>query len=207
MLFSILQVCLSFLRDRKCGYIMDTCIKKERLDTVWWPAFLGRKEVQFMMDKSAAQLIYQSGRLEDTQKLAAALAKLTRSGSVLVLDGDLGAGKTAFSQAFARALGVEGYVNSPTFTIIKEYQGRIPLYHMDVYRLSQDEADELGLDEYFFGDGVTLVEWGTLIDELLPQNRLHIYIEVSGETERVIYLYGQGEPYSLWTEKLKENGV
>jgi tRNA threonylcarbamoyladenosine biosynthesis protein TsaE len=154
-----------------------------------------------------AQMIFKSNRLEDTQQLAGRLAELAGPGSVLVLDGDLGAGKTAFSQAFARAFGVEEHVNSPTFTIIKEYEGRLPFYHMDVYRLSEDEADELGLDEYFYGEGVTLVEWGSLIDELLPEARLHLFMEVLDADERHIYIYGQGAPYEQWAADLKENGV
>lgn len=159
------------------------------------------------MDKGIAQLVVEAGSLEDTARLAAKLAELAAGGTVIVLDGDLGAGKTAFSQAFAKSLGVKQQVNSPTFTIIKEYAGRLPFYHMDVYRLSLDEADELGLDEYFYGEGVTLVEWGSLIDELLPEARLHLYIEVSGDTSRIIYIYGQGEPYQAWIGSLKENGV
>ncbi|ANS77034.1 tRNA threonylcarbamoyladenosine biosynthesis protein TsaE [Paenibacillus yonginensis] len=159
------------------------------------------------MNKTSAQLVYRAGRLEDTQRLAARLAGLAAPGTVIVLDGDLGAGKTAFSQAFAKALAVKEQVNSPTFTIIKEYAGRLPFYHMDVYRLSLEEADELGLDDYFFGDGVTLVEWGSLIEELLPDSRIHLYMEVAESGERQIYIYGQGEPYRAWSADLKENGV
>ncbi|WP_223068128.1 tRNA (adenosine(37)-N6)-threonylcarbamoyltransferase complex ATPase subunit type 1 TsaE [Paenibacillus caui] len=159
------------------------------------------------MDKQSAQLVFTAGHLEDTKRLAARLADLSLPGTVIVLDGDLGAGKTAFSQAFAKAMNVKDQVNSPTFTIIKEYEGSLPFYHMDVYRISPEEADELGLDEYFYGEGVTVVEWGSLIDELLPEARLHLYIEVSGPQERLIYVYGQGEPYETWAESLKENGV
>ncbi|MBJ8193242.1 tRNA (adenosine(37)-N6)-threonylcarbamoyltransferase complex ATPase subunit type 1 TsaE, partial [Bacillus cereus] len=89
----------------------------------------------------------------------ARLADWIQPGTVIALDGDLGAGKTRFSQALARAIGVPDVVNSPTFTIIKEYEGTtLPFYHMDVYRLSIEEADELGLDDYFFGQGLTVVE-------------------------------------------------
>lgn len=176
-----------------------------RLD-VQQAAELGRKAVR-EMDKSSAQLVYEAHSLQDTEKLAGQLAEMAGAGTVIVLDGDLGAGKTAFSQAFARGLGVQEHVNSPTFTIIKEYEGRLPFHHMDVYRLSVDEADGLGLDEYFYGDGVSLVEWGSLIEELLPEDRLHLYIEVSGETSRIIYIYGQGEPYRTWSGRVKENGV
>ncbi|KKO51031.1 tRNA (adenosine(37)-N6)-threonylcarbamoyltransferase complex ATPase subunit type 1 TsaE [Paenibacillus sp. DMB20] len=153
------------------------------------------------------QYRFSSKSPADTERLASWLAKKAQPGTVIGLDGDLGAGKTAFSQSFAKHLGVAGVVNSPTFTIIKEYEGRLPLYHMDVYRLSVDEADELGLDEYFFGEGVCLVEWSRLITELLPGEYLHILIETTGESERLITVTGIGESYGQWCHDLNENGV
>jgi tRNA threonylcarbamoyladenosine biosynthesis protein TsaE len=138
---------------------------------------------------------YRSYSLQDTEQLAAAIAASSTAGMVIGLDGDLGAGKTAFSQRYARHLGVEGIVNSPTFTIIKEYEGRLPLYHMDVYRISFEEADELGLDEYFYGQGVCLVEWSSIIADLMPPRHLHIYMETAGPEERLITVTGTGEPY------------
>lgn len=150
---------------------------------------------------------YRAASLEDTALLAQRLASLMEPGAVLGLDGDLGAGKTAFSQAVARALGVREIVNSPTFTIIKEYEGeQLPFYHMDVYRLSLEEADELGLDDYFYGNGVTLVEWASLIEDILPPERLNILIahEDNGRSFRLIPM---GEPYRAWCRQLKENGV
>src|SRR5690348_4111638 len=97
---------------------------------------------------------FQADNEQDTARLAEQLSGFLDEGTVLALDGDLGAGKTAFSQALARALGVRETVNSPTFTIIKEYQSRqCPLYHMDVYRITLKEAEDLGLDEYFYGEG------------------------------------------------------
>nr|WP_246246197.1 tRNA (adenosine(37)-N6)-threonylcarbamoyltransferase complex ATPase subunit type 1 TsaE [Paenibacillus lemnae] len=145
--------------------------------------------------------------MQDTKTLAAWLAQAAEPGTVIGLDGDLGAGKTAFSQYFASSLGVSGIVNSPTFTIIKEYEGRLPLYHMDVYRLSVDEADGLGLDEYFYGEGVCLVEWSTLITELLPEEYLHIQLENRGAEERLITVTGYGSTYGGWCRDLNENGV
>lgn len=132
----------------------------------------------------------------DTVSLAERLGGRAEPGMVLALDGDLGAGKTRFAQAFARALGVTETVNSPTFTIIKEYEGRVcPFYHMDVYRITPEEADELGLDEYFFGDGVTLVEWASRIGPLLPPERLHLQLTVTGPASRVITARPVGERY------------
>lgn len=138
---------------------------------------------------------YRSYSLQDTELLAAAVAAASTAGMVIGLDGDLGAGKTAFSQRYARHLGVQGIVNSPTFTIIKEYEGRLPLYHMDVYRISLQEADELGLDEYFYGRGICLMEWSSIIQELMPPGHLHIYMETAGPDERLITVTGIGEPY------------
>ncbi|RAV20281.1 tRNA (adenosine(37)-N6)-threonylcarbamoyltransferase complex ATPase subunit type 1 TsaE [Paenibacillus contaminans] len=151
---------------------------------------------------------YQANSLEETKLLAAALAARLEAGTVVALDGDLGAGKTTFSQAIAAAMGVPGVVNSPTFTIIKEYEGRsLPLYHMDVYRLSLLEADELGLDDYFYGDGVTLVEWASLIEPMLPEERIAIYIETDGPAERTFRLTAYGRKYADWCAGLKENGL
>ncbi|MEF3313422.1 tRNA (adenosine(37)-N6)-threonylcarbamoyltransferase complex ATPase subunit type 1 TsaE [Paenibacillus sp. GYB004] len=151
---------------------------------------------------------YESNNEEQTAKLAEALSAMMEAGTVVALDGDLGAGKTRFSQSVARALGVPGVVNSPTFTIIKEYEGdRLPFYHMDVYRISEDEADELGLDDYFYGEGVTLVEWAELIRNLLPPDRLAIYISHAGETRRVMELRPYGARYNQWCNQLKENGI
>ncbi|TJY42942.1 tRNA (adenosine(37)-N6)-threonylcarbamoyltransferase complex ATPase subunit type 1 TsaE [Cohnella pontilimi] len=139
----------------------------------------------------------------DTAAFAAELAGRAGTGTVLALDGDLGAGKTRFAQAFAAALGVPGVVNSPTFTIIKEYEGgRLPFYHMDVYRLSLPEADELGLDEYFHGEGVTLVEWASLIEPLLPAERLHLLLEYTGPTSRRLRCRPVGEQYAAWCREM-----
>ncbi|XID96270.1 tRNA (adenosine(37)-N6)-threonylcarbamoyltransferase complex ATPase subunit type 1 TsaE [Paenibacillaceae bacterium WGS1546] len=143
------------------------------------------------------------GSVEETVAFAEALARLASPGTVLALDGDLGAGKTRFAQAFAQALGVKELVNSPTFTIIKEYEGEtLPFYHMDVYRLSMEEADELGLDEYFHGEGVTLVEWASIIEPLLPEERLHLRIETTGSESRAIRCRPIGSPYEEWCRQL-----
>ncbi|ALS25302.1 MULTISPECIES: tRNA (adenosine(37)-N6)-threonylcarbamoyltransferase complex ATPase subunit type 1 TsaE [Paenibacillus] len=150
---------------------------------------------------------YRSRSVGDTSRLAERLASLFIPGTVLTLDGELGAGKTTFSQSVAKAIGVKEIVNSPTFTIIKEYEGeRFPFYHMDVYRLSAEEADELGLDEYFYGQGVTLIEWASIIEDLLPPERLAVRIEHDGEQGRRFQLIPYGEPYEEWCLKLKENG-
>ncbi|SFA96510.1 tRNA threonylcarbamoyladenosine biosynthesis protein TsaE [Cohnella sp. OV330] len=139
----------------------------------------------------------------DTVRFAERLADLCVPGALIALDGDLGAGKTRFAKAFAAGLGVPGMVNSPTFTIVKEYEGgRLPLYHMDVYRLSIEEADELGLDEYFEGKGVSLVEWASLVEPLLPPERLHIRLELTGPESRLASCEPIGARYEAWCREL-----
>ena len=152
--------------------------------------------------------VFDSESEADTGRLAERIGKLLQPGAVIALDGDLGAGKTRFSQSVAKAIGVADVVNSPTFTIIKEYQGaQFPLYHMDVYRLSREEEEELGLDEYFFGDGVTLVEWASRIGDLLPERHLSVRIRDLGGQRREFELTPYGQPYTDWCKILKENGT
>ncbi|MFC4779601.1 tRNA (adenosine(37)-N6)-threonylcarbamoyltransferase complex ATPase subunit type 1 TsaE [Paenibacillus sp. GCM10023252] len=158
------------------------------------------------MGKEIGQAVWLAESEQDTVRLAERLAAWAQAGDMLALDGDLGAGKTRFSSAYAKALGVPGVVNSPTFTIIKEYTGsKLPLYHMDVYRLSLDEADELGLDEYFYGEGVTIVEWASLIEELLPEERLQLFIEHLGGDSRRIRMTGIGQRYAQWCQALSRD--
>lgn len=131
---------------------------------------------------------------EETARFAGRLAEHLKGGDVLALEGDLGAGKTTFTKGLAKGLGVTRTVNSPTFTIIKEYQGRLPLYHMDVYRVSESEED-LGFDEYFAGEGVTVVEWAHLIKNQLPEELLSIYIYRMDDYSRRFVLEAHGDRY------------
>ncbi|MBU9723680.1 MULTISPECIES: tRNA (adenosine(37)-N6)-threonylcarbamoyltransferase complex ATPase subunit type 1 TsaE [Bacillaceae] len=135
-----------------------------------------------------------SHALEETQGLAEQLAERLQPGDVITLEGDLGAGKTSFTKGLAKGLGITRNVNSPTFTIIKEYKGRLPLYHMDAYRI-EDEYEDFGLEEYFEGEGITVVEWPSMISEQLPSEKLAITIEHSGETERKLRFQPQGEHF------------
>ena len=131
----------------------------------------------------------------ETISLAENLESEHFPGMVICLNGELGSGKTVFTKAFASALGISDDVTSPTFNIIKEYQsGELPLYHMDVYRVD-GKVDELGLDEYFDGDGVTIVEWADMIADHLPKERLDITIKVTGEDTRVFVLKPYGRVY------------
>lgn len=112
---------------------------------------------------------------------------------VICLNGDLGSGKTLFTKGFAHAMGIDE-VTSPTFTIIKEYVGELPLYHMDVYRLEENK-ENIGIEEYFDKGGVTIIEWSEMIKNILPEERLDIKIKITGENTRVLTLIPHGEKY------------
>lgn len=115
----------------------------------------------------------------ETRAFGESLGKTAKPGTVYTLTGDLGVGKTVLTQGFAKGLGVTEYVNSPTFTIVQEYEdGRLPFYHFDVYRIGDiEEMDEIGYEDYFYGEGVCLIEWAELIEELLPEKRMALRIE------------------------------
>lgn len=139
--------------------------------------------------------------LEETQQLAHKLATLLTPPDVLTLEGDLGAGKTTFTQALAKGLGITRTVNSPTFTIIKQYEGTFPFNHLDVYRLA-DSDEDLGWDELFYGDAISVIEWAHLIEEDLPKERLEIRILHTGDTSRKIVFNPIGERYEKICEAI-----
>lgn len=145
--------------------------------------------------------------LKDTQKIGEAIGLSLMPGGVVCLDGDLGAGKTTLTQSIAAALGVREYVTSPTFTIIKEYEGRLRLCHMDVYRIdSPDDMYDLGFDEYIYSDGVTVIEWSDKIKDMLPSDRVDIIIDrAEGQDHRVLAVSGRGRQYEATVEALKSN--
>lgn len=124
-------------------------------------------------------IVKESDSREDTYRIGRELGEQAVLGQVFCFFGDLGVGKTIFSQGFAKGLGVDDIVNSPTFTIVKEYDnGRLPLYHFDVYRIGDvDEMEEIGYNEMVYGDGVCLIEWANLIEEILPDHYQKITIE------------------------------
>ena len=149
------------------------------------------------------EIVFNTHSPEETAKLAYRLGQIATQGTVITLEGDLGAGKTTFTKGLAKGLGIERNVNSPTFTIIKEYKGRLPLYHMDVYRV-EDAFEDLGFDEYFEGQGVTVVEWAHLIEDQLPSELLSIQILYAGENERRIVLIPKGEKYVQLCKEIQE---
>lgn len=108
------------------------------------------------------------------------LGRLLEAGDIVILTGDLGAGKTAFTKGIARGLEIGQMIKSPTYTIVREYEGRLPLYHLDVYRIG-DDPDSIDLDDFLYGDGVTVIEWGELLDATLLDDYLTVLIEKSGD--------------------------
>lgn len=124
-------------------------------------------------------MVYETNAPEETFALAKQLGEAAEPGMVFTLTGDLGVGKTVFAQGLAEGLGITEPINSPTFTIVQVYdEGRLPFYHFDVYRIGDvEEMDEIGYEDYFYGDGVCLIEWAELIEEILPGRRTQILIE------------------------------
>lgn len=124
-------------------------------------------------------MVIESFCPEDTFALGQKIGELVKPGTVISLVGDLGVGKTVFTQGLAKGLGITEPVNSPTFTIVQVYDGgRLPFYHFDVYRIGDvEEMEEIGYEDYFYGEGVTLIEWSNLIEEILPKQRTEIVIE------------------------------
>lgn len=130
----------------------------------------------------------------DTMELAQNIESEKFKNMVICLDGELGSGKTVFTKAFAQAMEVKDAVTSPTFTIIKEYEGDMPLYHMDVYRLDGN-TDGVGIEEYFNASGVVIIEWASTIKDILPSERLDIKFVSIGENKRSIHLIPHGKKY------------
>lgn len=142
--------------------------------------------------------------LKDTENIGKIISRCLEKGTVLCLDGDLGVGKTALTQFIAREFGVDEYITSPTFTIIKEYDGRLPFYHMDVYRIdSEDDMYDLGYDEYIYSEGVTIIEWSHKINGILPDERINIEIQRLDDTSRIMTIDGKGKVHDRLSEELK----
>ena len=143
---------------------------------------------------------------DETRDIGRSLGQAAQAGDIFLLTGSLGAGKTCLTQGIAWGLGVEGYARSPTFVIATRYRGRLTLHHVDLFRIrDSDEAWDLGLEEYLYGDDVCVVEWADRAAELFPQESLWIGLEFgAGETERVITIEAAIEqPYTRLLETLK----
>lgn len=145
--------------------------------------------------------------LGETKKFGIKLGKLLNSGDILCLNGDLGAGKTTLTKSIGLGLGVIDYITSPTFALINEYEGRVKVYHFDVYRLENvEDLYDLGFDEYFYGNGVSIIEWADRIEKLLPKERIALDIEKGKNIdERIISITGYGNRYIEVLKELERN--
>ena len=138
---------------------------------------------------------------DDTIELAQNIESEKFPNMVICLNGELGSGKTVFAKAFAKADGISENITSPTFTIIKEYEGELKLFHMDVYRLS-DIKQDIGIEEYFTKKGVCIIEWSDLIEDILPKNRLDIKIKIVDEDTRQFVITPHGKKYEDLCERV-----
>ncbi|RVU55054.1 tRNA (adenosine(37)-N6)-threonylcarbamoyltransferase complex ATPase subunit type 1 TsaE [Anaerosphaera multitolerans] len=142
--------------------------------------------------------------VEETKVFGIKLGKLLRPGDVICLNGDLGAGKTTLTKSIGEGMGIEDYITSPTFTIINEYYGPVNLYHFDTYRLeTEEDIFYMGFDEYFYGDGVCIVEWADKIKEALPEDYLELNIKRKTGEERIIDIVAVGLRSQELLEELK----
>jgi tRNA threonylcarbamoyladenosine biosynthesis protein TsaE len=153
---------------------------------------------------SAAGLVKVTRSDEETRRFGAVIGANVCPGDIILLTGTLGAGKTCLTQGIARGLDIDDYVSSPTFVLVREHQGRLPLYHADLYRLDDiREIAMLGMDEYFYGRGVTVVEWAEKGEGVLPLECLHIGLNVIDDNTRQLSLDAAGERHG---ELLREIG-
>lgn len=162
-----------------------------------------------MIDGPAIHLTFISGDPEETHRMGRILGETLTEGALVALIGELGAGKTCMTGGIARGLGIhEGYrITSPTFTLINEYPGRLNLVHLDVYRLSgSSDLTDLGYEEYFFGKGVTVIEWAEKIQDVLPENTLYITLTYLDQSQRRIEVSGDEAQVTAIKNALKNGG-
>ncbi|MGB5823382.1 MAG: tRNA (adenosine(37)-N6)-threonylcarbamoyltransferase complex ATPase subunit type 1 TsaE [Proteocatella sp.] len=143
--------------------------------------------------------------VEKTIRLGEMLGRMLKSKDIICLDGDLGAGKTHFSKGVALGLEIEEDITSPTFTIVQEYEGRLPLYHFDTYRIAHsEEMYNIGFDDYLNKEGVIIIEWSKLIEAVLPEDRIDIEISYAPEGGRYFEFVAHGQRHELLLEELKQ---
>lgn len=153
-------------------------------------------------------MVISSKNTAETIRIGRDIGGLLRPGDVVALVGELGAGKTQFIKGLAEGAGVgkSTYVSSPSFTLINEYPGRVPFYHVDLFRLEQEkEAEELGLEDYFQGGGITAVEWADKIPSLLPKEMLLIHIAYTGKNTRSLEITGRGRRYLNLVDQIQSS--
>lgn len=165
--------------------------------------------VENTMNEHTAKLTVISMNPEETFLIGKIIGRNLIEKDVVALVGDLGTGKTCLTQGIGRGLGVpdEYQITSPSFTLINEYQGRMMLYHFDLYRLSRaSEMDDMGYEEYFFGQGVTVIEWADKVKGILPDETLFVLINYTDENERNIIISGQEKKIATISEELGNGG-
>ncbi len=151
-------------------------------------------------------LSFLTKKTEETYGLGEKLGKRIFSPSLIALMGDLGSGKTVFTQGIGKGLGIKGRIRSPSFVIINEYPGDIPLYHFDLYRISQEEVETLGYEEYFYAPkGVVVIEWADVIPYLLPPQYLEVRIKIDDFAQRKIVFIAHGSAYKKILERIKKD--
>jgi tRNA threonylcarbamoyladenosine biosynthesis protein TsaE len=156
------------------------------------------------------RVVFLTRSTSETIQLGKKIGRLLMAGDVVALLGELGAGKTQFIKGLAAGVGVRNstYVSSPSFTLINEYPGKIPFYHVDLFRLEREkEAEELGLEDYFQGGGITAVEWADKIPSLLPKEMLFIHIAHMGKNTRSLEIIGEGKRFGNLVKELSECGM
>ncbi|MGZ3589670.1 MAG: tRNA (adenosine(37)-N6)-threonylcarbamoyltransferase complex ATPase subunit type 1 TsaE [Thermodesulfobacteriota bacterium] len=162
------------------------------------------------MKSQIGQVVIPSKSTSQTIRLGKSIGSRLRAGDVVALSGELGVGKTHFIKGLATGVGVgkSTYVSSPSFTLINEYPGEVPFYHIDLFRLeNQKEAEGLGLEDYFQGRGITAIEWADKIPRLLPKEMLSIHIVYTGKNTRSIKMIGKGKRYEELINELSELGM
>lgn len=163
----------------------------------WWHA----RDAKNLVGATLKPVRVHTSSPEETQELAERLAPLLSAGDIITLGGELGAGKTCFTQGLARGLGVVGRVQSPTFTLLRQHVGRLPLHHFDLYRLDAQELAALGFEEIFYGNGITVIEWGEKAASLLPRDHLALDFEIVNQTRRNISVK---VPSPRWARALRQ---
>ncbi|MDO8635908.1 MAG: tRNA (adenosine(37)-N6)-threonylcarbamoyltransferase complex ATPase subunit type 1 TsaE [Dehalococcoidia bacterium] len=153
-------------------------------------------------------MLFISRSPQATQAIGRKLGEIMRPGDVILLIGELGAGKTCFVQGLARGLGVEENISSPSFVLLRQYVGRLPLYHVDLYRLEKlPEIADLGLDDYFYSEGVSVIEWANRALELLPAEHLLIELKIVSARQRRIALTPEGVRYTELVTQLSDMNI